>query len=92
MRIASLQSVNFVYPKNLKNHSQIKNQQTNQPAFKGIKGAGLGALGGLAYLGACVLIAGPLLPVTAGLAAAAAGAGALAGNGIENSFKKDKKD
>ena len=92
MRVSSVQRNYYSSPKILKTNSTQQKRLSNQPVFSGVKGAGIGVLGGLAYLGACALIAGPLLPITATLVVASAGAGALTGNGIENAFSKKDDD
>ena len=93
MRIASVQSYNLANKTANKKNLRIDQPENGQEqAFKGAKGAGIGALSGLAYLGAMSLLAGPLLPITAGLIAVSAGAGAIAGNGIENELKDNKKN
>ena len=88
MKVVSVSGLNYHQKTNCKNVS--KNQHST-PAFKGVKGAGIGALSGLAYLGIMSIVAAPFLPLTAPLVIAAAGSGAIAGNGLENEFK-DKKD
>ncbi len=96
MRVSSVSGFN--YNSKLRSKKQVAKQQ-NQFAnnkdsvnFKGVKGAAAGTVGGLLWLGALSLAAGPLLPFTIGFTAMAAGAGALAGHTIEEEFNKDDDD
>ena len=63
-------------------------QKSTNASFKGWKGAGIGSLAGLAYVGAMSVVAAPFLPLSAGLIALGMGSGAIAGHDIENDFKK----
>ncbi len=95
MKIYSVSSVNYSrkysarQPLNQNQNNTVKSTKNN-PAFKGAKGAAIGALGGLAYLGVVALMAGPLMPITLGAVALCGGAGAIAGHNIEKDFKNDK--
>lgn len=74
------------------NNSKLSHPaKTNQVSHKGIKGAGIGAAGGILYLSVMSIVAAPFLPITLGMAAISAGSGALAGHTFEEEFK-DKKD
>ena len=93
MRISSVSG--YSYSSRLQSKKQVAKQQNrfannkDSVNFKGVKGAAAGTVGGLLWLGALSLAAGPLLPFTIGFTAMAAGAGALAGHTIEEEFNKD---
>ncbi len=93
MKVNSVSVTNYkcTYPaKHQGNYGQCHNIKTQAPGFKGIKGAAIGSLGGLAYLGLVSILAAPFMPITLGAAAIASGVGALAGHNIEKDYKHDK--
>lgn len=92
MRINAITNVNY-QKSSLKKQVLSKKDDapvTNEVSFKGAKGASVGAAAGLGYLALVSVIAGPLMPITLGMAALVATSGAVAGHNIEKDFKSDK--
>ncbi len=94
MKISAVSNVN--YAKSYLQNKSVKHKSSavhdESVNFKGGKGAIVGAGAGLAYLGVVSLMAGPLFPVTLGLAALCGGAGALAGHNIQEDLKENDDD
>lgn len=94
MKINAVSNVNYnkYYSVKKNENVQVSSPVAAQTNFKGLKGAAIGTLGGLAYLAAVSVLAAPFMPITLGAIALCGGAGAVAGHNIQKSYQEDKKN